>query len=116
MPAGLAVSLPGRCKTLGCVHPPALQARAFGVAAQVHRVQHLFMEGGSRLQHLTGELGAEVRKTRQVAVSLDLQDIVEEELPVLDRRAIGGHERGRVVVATWRSGSNHSKPTLLLSG
>ncbi len=69
----------------------AVVLAAFEIACAIERLQHLFGELGrlaqDRLAHIRGGVG----ETGKIVVTVDLEDVVEQEVDVLDRGFVDRH-------------------------
>ena len=64
---------------------------AFLVADAIERRQHMLAQFCSLAEHRLDDVGRGVREAGQVGVALDVEDVVQQELRVLDRRLVARH-------------------------
>src|SRR6185312_14295387 len=72
--------------------PPVVVAlAALQITGAVQRCEDLLAELGALGQDRLDRVRRGVREARQVVVTLDLEDVVQEEQNVVDRRLVGWH-------------------------
>ena len=71
----------------------------FGVADAVERSEHVLGQSGRLAQDRLDHVGRGVGKARQIAVALDVKDVLEQKQRIVDRCFVGRHclspQRGR---------------------
>ena len=80
-------------KPVGVVTLPSAMARAaFAVADAIERGEHLFAELGRLAQHGLDHIGRGVGKARQIAVAVEVEDVVQQEQRIVHGGFVGRHQ------------------------
>ena len=89
------ICLKASLKPVGVVTLPSLLAlAAFLVADAVERRQHLLAELGGLAENGLDDVGRCVGEAGQIGIAVDVEDVVQQELHVIDRRLVARHEFG----------------------
>ena len=72
----------------------ALALAAFLVADAIERRQHLLAELGGLAENGLDDVGRCVGEAGQIGIAVDVEDVVQQELHVIDRRLVARHGFG----------------------
>ena len=89
------ICLKASLKPVGVVTLPSLCAlAAFLVADAIERRQHLLAELGGLAEDGLDDVGRGVGEAGQIGIAVDVEDVVQQELHVIDRRLVARHGFG----------------------
>ena len=93
-PAAIRERLIGGLEAGGGRHGRVIMASAACLVARlVQRVQNFLAKLSGFGENLRHDVGGQVRETRQIAETLEIQHVIQEENRIVDRRLIAWHER-----------------------
>src|SRR5690606_4854717 len=93
VPARRAKGLVELLEALGCAYHAVLEAAALFVAGAVQRQELVLAEPGTLLQHRVDQLPPGLLAARQARnLPLIVEQLVEQEADVLERRLVADHE------------------------